>query len=116
MMWSKAKHVVEEFVAAVPQVNPVTADVADGGGDVEDVLEKRQIGLACLLAIYLKHAPSRPGVHRRIHVAELPLISGKLAVRVHVPLAREQDELLLGEFSVDLRQRNAMKRQVPRGV
>ena len=37
---------------------------------------------------------------RRVHVAEGPLISGELAVRVHVPFACQQHELLLGEFGV----------------
>jgi hypothetical protein len=34
---------------------------------------------------------------------------------MHVPLARQQQQLLLGEVRVDERQRYAVKRQIPRG-
>ena len=71
---------------------------------------------AVLLAIDLKHAPGRPRVHGRIHIAERPLIGGNLAVRVHVPFAREQHELLLGEIRIDQGERDAVKRQIPGGV
>ena len=37
----------------------------------------------------------------RIHVAERPFVGGQLPVRVHVPLARQQQQLLLGEIGVD---------------
>ena len=37
----------------------------------------------------------------RVRVAELPLVGGKLAVRVHVPFAREEQELALGEAGVE---------------
>src|SRR5690348_17910857 len=35
---------------------------------------------------------------------------------MHVPFAREKDELLLGEFGVDVCEGNAMEGQVPRCV
>ena len=35
---------------------------------------------------------------------------------MHVPFARQQDELVLGKLGVDHRQRNAMKREVPRRI
>src|SRR6516162_9543128 len=52
---------------------------------VEDALEKRQISgirwFAPLLsfAVDREHAPSGPGMHRRIDVAEVPLVGGELA-------------------------------------
>ena len=84
---------------------------------VEDALEKLEIALvAALLSVDLKDAPRGPGVHRRVHVAERPLVGGKLPVRVHVPLAREQHELLLRELRIDERERQAVKREIPGGV
>ena len=84
---------------------------------VEHALEKLQVPVAAvLLAVDLKHAPGRPGVHGRIHVAERPLIGGDLAVRMHVPLARQEHELMLGEIGVDQGERNAVKGQIPGGV
>ena len=67
-------------------------------------------------AVDLVHAPRGPRVHRRVDVAERPLVGRDLPVGVHVPLAQEQDELRLGELGVDHRQRDAVERQVPGGV
>ena len=59
---------------------------------------------------------SRPGMHRRVDVAEFPFVGRQLTVRVHVPFARQQHELLLGEVRIDQRQGDAVKREVPGGV
>ena len=84
---------------------------------VEHALEELQVAfVAALLAIDLEHAPGCPRMHRRIHVAERPLVGGHLAVRMHVPLAREQHELLLGELGVDERERDRVEREIPRRV
>ena len=61
----------------------------------------------------LVHAPARPGMHRRIHIAQGPFIRRDLPVRMHVPLAQEQLQLRLGEFGIHQRQRNRVERQVP---
>ena len=66
----------------------------------------------CLL-IDLVDAPRGPGVHRRVDVAERPLVRGKLPVRVHVPFAQQQHQLLLRELGVDEGQRDAVERQIP---
>ena len=66
-----------------------------------------------LLLVDLVDAPRRPGVHRRIHIAERPLVRGQLPVGVHVPLAQQQHELLLREVGIDERQRHAVERQIP---
>ncbi len=55
-------------------------------------------------------------MHRRIDVAERPLVGRDLPVRVHVPLAQQQHELLLGELGVDAGEREHVERQVPRRV
>ena len=62
---------------------------------------------------HLVQIERRPGVHRRIHVAEVPLVGGNLPVGVGVETAQHQQQLLLGEIEIHQRQRNRMKRQVP---
>src|SRR5437762_5294962 len=52
----------------------------------------------------------------RVHVRERPFVRRKLPARVHVPLAREEDELLLGEGRVDARERDHVEGEVPGGV
>ena len=57
----------------------------------------------------------RPGLHRRVDVAEVPLVRRQRPVRVLEPLPAQQDQLVLGERRVHVRQRDAVERQVPRG-
>ena len=76
---------------------------------VEDALEE----LVVLVAGDLPHPQRRPGVHRRVHVRERPLVRRQLAVRVHVPLAAQQDQLGFRKFSIDVGQRDAVERQIP---
>ena len=55
----------------------------------------------------------RPGVDRRVDVAEVPLVGRDLAVGVHVPLAQHQLELVLAEIGVDERQGEDVEGEVP---
>ena len=83
---------------------------------VEDLLQEDRVGASAVPLLDLVDSPRRPGVHRRVDVAELPLVGGDLPVRVHVPLAEQQLQLALGEVGVDERQGHAVKRQIPGGV
>ena len=56
----------------------------------------------------------RPGLDRRVHVAEVPLVRGQGTVRVLEPLAAQQDELVLGEGRIDVGQRHAVEAEIPR--
>src|SRR5262245_27531998 len=47
---------------------------------------------------HLVHAPTGPGMDRRIHVAVIILVSRYLPVGVHVPLPQEQLKLILREL------------------
>src|SRR5437667_7066927 len=82
---------------------------------LKDPLEEDPVRAAEHLFLDFVNPPCGPGVHRGIHVIESPLVGGELPVRVHVPLAREQDELLLCEVRVDHGKRNAVEREIPRG-
>ena len=89
---------------------------------VEDAFEKCQVALvrgihfAALFAIHLEHAPCRPRMNRRVHVAERPFVRGQLTVGMHVPFARQQHELILRELRVHQHERDGVECQIPRGV
>ena len=57
----------------------------------------------------------RPGLDRRVDVAEVPLIGRDLPGRMQVKLLQQQIELLLGEIDVDRRQGDRVKGQIPGG-
>ena len=76
---------------------------------VEDPLEE----VVVAPAVDLEDAQRGPRVHRRVDVAERPLVGRDLAVGVHVPLAQQQQQLVLGEGRVDAGERDAVERQVP---
>ena len=54
-----------------------------------------------------------PGVHRRIDVAEVPLVGGNLPARVEVQAAQHQQQLLLGKIEIHQRQGDGVEGQVP---
>ena len=66
-------------------------------------------------AVDVPHVQRRPRVHRRVDVAEVPLVGRERAVRVLEPLAAHHQQLVLGERRVDVGQRDRVEGQVPRG-
>src|SRR6516165_12677453 len=52
-------------------------------------------------------------MHRRVHVAEIPLICWNLTVWVGVKVPQHQQELLFTEVEVYEGKRERMKRQIP---
>ena len=81
---------------------------------MKDALQERAVAFAAILfLVNLVDLIRRPGMHRRIHIAERPLVSGDLPVGMHVPLAQHEHQLLLGKFRIHHRQRHAVKRQIP---
>ena len=83
---------------------------------LERALQPRHISLAALFELGLVHGQRRPGVHRRVDVAEVPLVRRQLPARVEVQLAEHQLELGLGVVDVDHRERDRVERQIPRRV
>ena len=70
---------------------------------VEDAFEEGEIAAPpAPIAVDLEHAKRRPGVHRRIGVAEFPFVGRQLAVRMHVPFARQQQQLALGKLGIEM--------------
>src|SRR5215467_14069726 len=68
---------------------------------VKDFFQKATVGGASHATLNFVHAPCRPCVNGRIHIAERPFVSGKLAVRMHVPLTKQENELFFGEIGVN---------------
>ena len=58
----------------------------------------------------------RPGVDRRVHVPEVPLVRGDLAAGVQVAGPQEELQLFLAEVRVDQGQRRDVESEVPGGV
>jgi hypothetical protein len=83
---------------------------------VKNTLEELGVPFASALFFDLVDAPGGPSVDGRVDVPERPFVRGELAVGVHVPLACQEDQLLLRELGVDQRQRHAMESEVPRRV
>ena len=67
---------------------------------LECPLQEKQVPLA-LLVRDLVNPPHRPGMHGWVHIREIPLVRRELPVRVHVPLAKQEQKLLLREIRID---------------
>jgi hypothetical protein len=83
---------------------------------LEDLLQEREVAFAAVLLVLVVDEPGRPRVHGRIDVAEVPLVGGDLAVRMHVLLFQDQEQLALREVPVDHVQGDHVEGQVPGGV
>lgn len=55
-------------------------------------------------------------MNRWVDILKRPLVSGQLAIGVHVPLPGHELQLSLGKFGVDHREGDAVKREVPGGI
>ena len=114
--------VVEPEEAALKDVAAGDVLAVHPPGEVEqqllkDAFEERHVAApAAPLRFDLVDAVRGPRVHRRVDVVERPLVGRQLTVRMHVALARQRDELALGEIRIDQRERDDVKGQIPAGV
>src|SRR5262245_12388848 len=79
----------------------------------EGILEKLAVIATVELFVDTVREQSRPGVDRRIDIAEVPFVGRNLAARMQVELVQHQVKLLFGEIRVDHVQREGVKGQVP---
>jgi hypothetical protein len=100
---------LEHIVAArVLQVDPPV--------EVEqELIEDPAQEVEVAAAVDGEHLERGPGLHRRVHVAEIPLVGGQRPVRMLEPLPAEQDQLVLGKRRVDVGQGNAVEGKIPGG-
>ena len=112
--------VVEAEEAALENVVALAVHLVDPPREVhqqlvEAALEEIAVRFAAADAVHVVNAPHGPRVDGRVHVAELPLVGGNLAIRMLELLEEEEQELLLGELRVHEREGHGLERQVPRG-
>ena len=101
------EHVLAEAVLAVRPPGEVQQQLVEGR------LEEIDIGLAAQGLLGAMEEQGRPGMDRRVHVAEVPLVGGELAAGMQVHPLQHQFHLLLGEVGVHDRQRQRVEGQVP---
>ena len=101
------EHVLAEAVLAVDPPGEVQQELVEGRP------EEVQVRLAAQGLLGAIEEQRRKGVDGRVHVAEVPLVGGHLAVGVEVRAAKHQVHLVLGEVGVHDRQRQRVKRQIP---
>ena len=112
--------VVQPQEAAREQVLAAGVLAIDPPGEIDQQLlegagEKTPVALAPRRG-HLVDPPAGPGMDRRIDVAQVELVGRDLPVGVHVPLAQQERELVLGEHGVQPGEGDHVKRQVPRRI
>src|SRR5580704_16549530 len=80
---------------------------------VEDGLEESDIAVAAHLSLKGVNEIGGPRMHRRIYVAEVPLIRGNLSTWMQVDCFGHQLQLLLGEIEIDQGERQRVEGEVP---
>ena len=104
------EHALAQAVLAIHPPREVDEELAEGA------LEELEVPLAALRLLHAVLEERRPRMHRRVDVAEVPLVGGQLTVGVLIARLQHQVELMLGEVRVDARQRDRVKGEIPGGV
>ena len=101
------EHVLAESVLAIHPPGEVQQELVEGR------LEEVEVGLAAQGLLGAMQEQGGPGVDRRVHVAEVPLVGGDLSAGVQVEPAENQLHLMLGEVGVHDRDRQRVEGEVP---
>ena len=106
--------VVEAEEAALEQVRTVGVLAVDPPREVdEQLVEDLAQEVEVAAAVDGEDLQRRPRLHRRVDVAEVPLVRRQRAVRVLEPLPADQQQLVLGERRVEVGQGDAVERRGP---
>ena len=116
----KQRDVVQAQEATLEDVAVIRVLAVHPPGEVEhqlvkNTLQKLAVAGARQLTFKAKDAQRRPGMDRRVHVAERPLVGRQLPVGMHVPFARHDQQLRLGKLQVDGGEGDGVEGKVPRG-
>src|SRR6185503_15716503 len=98
--------VVHSEKAAMENVHAVGVFTIDPPGEIQQQLLKHSLQKNCVthtttFLFDLVNTPGGPCVDRRIDITERPLVCGQLTIRVHVPLAQHQQQLILCKIRID---------------
>ena len=81
---------------------------------MKHAFEKHEVAHPAVAFCFDFVEPQRgPRVYGRVHIVEGPFVRGQLTVGMHVPLARERDELRLREVGIDQTERDHVEGEVP---
>ena len=108
--------VVQAEESALEHVAAARILPVDPPGEVDQQLVEHpaeEVNVASL--IDREHLERGPRLHRRVDVAEVPFVGRERPVRVLEPFPAQQDELVLGEGRIQVRERHAVKAHVPGG-
>ena len=101
------EHALAQAVLAIHPPREVDEELPEGA------LEELDVPLSALRLLHAVLEKRRPRVHRRVDVAEVPLVGGHLTVGVQKARLQQQVELMLGKVRVDARQRDRVKGEIP---
>ena len=116
----KDGNVVEAQESTLEEVVPIAVLAVHPPSEVdekllEDLLQELRILAASELLLIVK-TQGGPGMDRGIHVREVPLVGGHLAVGMRVPLPQKKDQLVLAERGIDPGKGRRVKGQIPGAV
>ena len=94
------------------RVLPVDPPVEIQHQSLKHTFQKTQVRPAKFL-LHFEERERGPRVHRRIYIAEVPLVGGHLPIGVGIEIAQHEQELLLGEIEIHQRQGDRVEGEVP---
>ncbi|MCY1563055.1 hypothetical protein D9M68_1005360 [compost metagenome] len=68
---------------------------------MEDLFQESHIAGSLLPLFNIIDLHGRPGLHGRIHIAEIPFIRRQLPIGFHIPLPHDQQQLVFGKGGVN---------------
>ena len=104
---SAFEHALAKAILAIHPPREVDHELAEGA------LEELEVTFAAHRLLHAVLKDRRPRMHRRVDVAEVPLVGGYLTVGVLKARLQHQDELMLGKVRVDARERRRVKSEIP---
>ena len=80
---------------------------------LEGALEELDVARAGPLLLQGIHEQGGPGVDRRVHIAEVPLVGRDLSIGMEVQIVQHQRELPLGKVGIHHGEGDRVERQIP---
>ena len=101
------EHALPEPILAIDPPREIDQELA------ERALQELDVAFAAHRLLGAILIERRPRVHRRVDVAEVPLVGRQLSVRMLIARLQHQRELMLGQVRIDARHADGVKREIP---